>query len=123
MHVHALWTANVSQKWVKDNGRKRGLGYQAKVKHVADAQAATGYVTKYIGKSLGDDCPDGFRRVRVSRGWPDVPQPVTDMSGLNWEYITSETLLEGSMAWCDAHDIDMIDAQSGEMWDYEPVYS
>ena len=27
MHVHALWTANVSKRWLKDNARKRGLGY------------------------------------------------------------------------------------------------
>lgn len=122
MHVHALWTADVTQKWLKDNARKRGLGYQAKVKHVYDAQSASRYVTKYIGKSLGDDVPKGFRRIRVSQGWPDVPVPVTDMSGLNWEYLLSETSLEASMSWCDAHGIDMLDAKTGEMWDYEPVY-
>lgn len=123
MHVHALWTANVSQKWVKDNGRRRGLGYQAKVKHVADAQAASNYVTKYVGKSLGEDCPENFRRVRVSQGWPDIPLPITDMSGLKWEYVTSQMSLEASMSWCDAHDIDMIDAKDSGFWDYEPVYS
>lgn len=122
MHVHALWTANVTKKWLKDNARKRGLGYQAEVKHVTDAQQASRYVTKYIGKSLGDDVPDGFRRVRVSQGWPEIPVPVTDMSGLVWEYMVSETDLEINMSWCDAYHYDMVDAHTGETWDYEPVY-
>jgi len=67
MHVHALWSANVTKKWLKDNARKRGLGHQADVKHVLDSSAASRYVTKYVGKDLGTDLPDGFRRVRTHR--------------------------------------------------------
>ncbi len=122
MHVHALWTANVSQKWLKDNARKRGLGHQQKVIHVDSGIVAARYVTKYIGKDLGGDVPNNFRRVRVSQGWTDIPVPVTDHSGLKWEYVNSNGHLEMAMFWCTTHHIDMLDAKTGENWDYEAVY-
>jgi len=49
-------------------------------------------------------------------------QPFADQSGLSWEYVASQTMLESSMSWCDANDIDMYDAKTGELWDYEPVW-
>jgi hypothetical protein len=117
MHVHALWTAGVSQKWVKDNGRRRGLGYQAKVKHVENAQQAVRYVTKYVGKTLGGEVPQHFRRVRVSHGWPDIPLPVTPLVGLRWEYVGTNGALYVVLAECQAKHIDMIDLQTGEFFD------
>lgn len=117
MHVHALWTGDVSQKWLKDNGRKRGLGYQAKVKAVDSPSRAVSYVTKYVGKSLGTDVPKHFRRVRVSSGWPDIPAPVTPLVGLRWEYVNGNGALMVVMAECQAKRIDMIDLQTGEKWD------
>lgn len=117
MHVHALWTADVSQKWVKDNGRRRGLGYQAKVKHVKNARQAVSYVTKYIGKTLGDDVPKHFRRVRVSSGWPDIPVPTTPLVGLRWEYLSGNGALAAAMAECQVKHINMIDLKTGEYFD------
>lgn len=117
MHVHALWTANVTQKWLKDNARKRGLGYEAKIKHVTDAIQATRYVTKYVGKSLGEDVPQRTRRVTVSQGWPDIPDPKTEMNGLRWEYISGNGALAVVLAECQAKNIDLIDMQTGEFFD------
>src|SRR6185369_6375459 len=71
MHVHALWTAGVTQKWLKDAARRRGLGHQAKIIAIESDAKASNYMTKYVGKDLGDDVPEKFRRVRVSRFWPD----------------------------------------------------
>jgi hypothetical protein len=117
MHVHSLWNADVSKKWLKNNARRRGLGYMADVSHVLTPTYAVRYVTKYIGKSLGDDVPPHFRRVRVSRGWADIPAPVTENSGLRWEYIGSNGALELVYRECRAKHITLIDCATGEIFD------
>jgi len=117
MHIHALWTANVSQKWLKDNARKRGLGYQCKIKKVENAGQAVRYVTKYVGKSLGADVPQRTRRVIVSQGWPEVPAPNTPLNGLKWEYVNGNGVLAVVMRECQAKHIDMIDLETGEFFD------
>jgi hypothetical protein len=117
MHVHALWTANVTQKWVKDNARKRGLGYQAKVKTVSDAGKAVSYVGKYVGKSLGDDIPKRFRRVRVSQGWPKIPKPITNAAALRWEYVGTNGVLEMVYVEAKGKGYDIIDLETGEYFD------
>lgn len=121
LHVHALWTAGVTQRWLKSNSRTRGLGYQAKVKHVESANHAVRYVTKYIGKDLGDTVPKHFRRVRVSSGWPDIPAPITPLVGLRWEYVNGNGTLAVVMAECQAKHIDMIDLRTGEFYDAEDL--
>jgi len=117
MHVHALWNAGVSQKWLKDNARKRGLGYQCKIIHVASGGRAQQYVTKYIGKSLGADCPPKFRRVRVSNNWADIPQPATEHDGLRWEYVGTNGALQIVYDECQSKHIAMIDMKTGEKFD------
>ncbi len=117
MHIHALWTANVSQKWLKDNGRKRGLGYQAKVKKIESAGSAAKYVTKYVGKSLGAEVPKRTRRVIVSQGWPDVPAPETPMNGLRWEYVNGNGALSMVYHECEMKGFSLIDLQTGEFFD------
>jgi len=121
MHVHALWNAGVSKKWLKDNARARGFGYQAKRKPVVDATSAVRYVGKYVGKSLGEQVPKKFRRVRVSQGWPEIPMPVTPLVGLRWEYISGNGTLAVVMAECQAKHIDLIDLRTGEMYDAEDL--
>lgn len=121
MHIHAIWSAGVTQKWLKDACRSRGLGYQAKVIEIKDAIAAPKYVTKYIGKDLGEDVPKGFRRIRVSAGWKEIPKPNTQQSTLSWEYIDDDRMLDGLMRKCYADDFEIIDAKTKEFWDYEPA--
>jgi len=117
MHVHALWNAGVSQKWLKDNARKRGLGYQCKVIEISSGGGAQKYVIKYIGKNLGDDVPDHFRRVRVSQSWPDIPKPNTGDDTFRWEYVGTNGALQAIYDECQAKGIKLIDKETGEMFD------
>jgi hypothetical protein len=117
MHVHALWTAGISQKWLKDNARKRGLGFMADVRRVQTVQNATRYVTKYIGKDLGDEVPPHFRRVRVSRNWAEIPIPVTDVSDLEWCYVGSNGALSLMYERCRRESFDLIDLSTGAFFD------
>lgn len=117
MHVHALWTANVTQKWLKDNARKRGLGYQAKRKPVTNALTAVHYVGKYVGKSLGEGVPMRFRRVRVSQGWPKIPVPITTTIALRWEYVGTNGSLAMVYAEAQTKGFDLIDLETGAYFD------
>ena len=117
MHVHALWTANVTQKWLKDNSRKRGMGHQCKRSPVTDAIMAVRYVGKYVGKSLGEDVPKRFRRVRVSQGWPKVPSPVTPTIALKWEYCGTNGALEMVYQEAKSKHYAMIDLETGAYFD------
>jgi len=117
MHVHALWNAGVSKRWLKDNARKRGLGYQCEVIHVTGEGCAQKYITKYVGKSLGDFYAPHFRRVRVSRGWADVPLPNNELAALRWEHIGSNGALQVVYEECQAKNITLIDLESGQIFD------
>jgi len=117
MHVHALWNANVSQKWLKDNARKRGLGYKCEVSQVFAERSAYKYVTKYLGKNLDRDYPVRFRRVRCSNNWADIPKPATEHAELRWEYVGTNGALQVVYDECAAKHITMIDAKTGEIFD------
>lgn len=117
MHIHALWTATLTKKWLKDNARKRGLGYMADVSSVHSTSEAASYVTKYVGKDLGQDVPPRFRRVRVSAKWADVPKPVTDMSSLDWRYVGGNGALQTVYEFCGRGGYDLIDLGTGMYFD------
>lgn len=117
MHVHALWNAGVSQRWLKNNARKRGLGYENKVVHVDSSGHAHKYVVKYVGKDLGADVPARFRRVRVSQGWADVPKPNNALADLRWEHVGTNGALAAIYAECQAKKIALIDLATGEIFD------
>jgi hypothetical protein len=117
MHVHALWTANVSERWLKDNARKRGLGYKATISRVDNVSKAASYVTKYIGKDLGKDAPKHFRRVRVSRNFPAIPLPQTGLSAYEWFYIGGNGALKTEYEYAEKNGLTMIDVITGDVWD------
>jgi len=117
MHVHALWTADVTERWLKDNARKRGLGYKASVSCVENGDSAARYVSKYVGKMLGVEVPLHFRRVRPSRNWPEIPRPITEHSELTWEYVGTNGALQAVYSQCTREGIDLIDMKTGEMFD------
>jgi len=117
MHIHIIWNAGVTKRWLKDNARRRGLGYQVDVSHVTTWGSAVKYVTKYLSKNLGQEMPKRFRRVRVSQNWPDVPPPNTPASALKWEYITSNRALWVVLAECQEKRISIIDQKTGEYFD------
>jgi len=117
MHVHALWNAEVSKKWLKDNARRRGLGYQCEIRHISSAGRAAEYVTKYIGKSLDFEYPARFRRVRCSNDWVDIPKPATEHAELRWEYVGTNGALQIVYDECQSKHIAMIDQKTGEKFD------
>jgi len=117
MHVHCLWNAAVTQRWLKDNARKRGLGYQCKVIPISSAGGTSKYITKYVGKNLNSDYPVRFRRVRCSNDWVDLPQPTTQSDNLRWEYVGSNGALSILYDECQSKGIALIDQRTGEKFD------
>jgi len=117
MHVHGIWNAAVTQRWLKDNARKRGLGYQCKVVHITTERYASKYIAKYLGKSLGADYPARFRRVRCSNNWVDIPEPTTQSDDLRWEYVGTNGALQSVYDECQAKHITLIDQKTGGRFD------
>lgn len=117
MHVHALWNAGVSQRWLKDNARKRGLGYECKVIRIDNSGRAQKYVTKYVGKDIGAIHAVHFRRVRVSHGWADIPAPDNSLSALRWEHVGTNGALATIYRECEAKNITLIDFATGKIFD------
>jgi hypothetical protein len=117
LHFHGLWNGGKAERWLKDNARKRGLGYMVDVSHVIQPREAVGYVTKYIGKDLGEAVPSHFRRVRVSRQWIDIPKPLTAYAHLTWQYVGTNGELLAVYERCQSEHKDLIDVSTGEIFD------
>jgi hypothetical protein len=117
MHVHALWNANVKRRWLKDNARTRGLGFQCEISRCADEGRASEYVAKYVGKDIGAVSIPHFRRVRVSRGWPDIARPDNALAGLKWEHVGTNGALHGVYLECQSKHISLIDLETGALFD------
>lgn len=124
MHVHAIWTYPVKTRWLKDNCRACGLGYMALVgrrghrdEKIGSVDEVARYVAGYVGKSLGDDVPARFRRVRTSQGWPELAKPNSATEGLTWEYVSTNGQLNTVYARAKQGNFDMIDLRTGEIFD------
>lgn len=88
LHMHALCTWSLPERWWKDNARECGLGYMADHEKVRHPTGAGNYVTKYLSKSLTEiNWPTRFRRIRASRGWPKLPE-INDAE--NWRFTPLE---------------------------------
>jgi len=73
LHMHAIATWNLGNRFWKDKGRECGLGFMAEEEIARTPEGAAGYVSKYVSKQLGlDSWPRGFRHVRTSRDWPSL---------------------------------------------------
>lgn len=88
-HLHFLVDTNWSERWLKDNARGCGMGYQCEVHEVDNAGQVVGYIAKYFMKQLDDaengyQWPENLRRVSVSQAWPKLPQ-VADFSRFRWD--------------------------------------
>lgn len=121
MHVHIIWNAGVTKRWLKDNARKRGLGYQVDVQRITEWVHAVRYVTKYLSKTLGIDAHAHFRRVRVSQSWSEIPAPNTPQSALVWEFTRSEQVMYIWLEQCQRDRIQVVDAKTGQPFDAEGV--
>jgi hypothetical protein len=121
MHVHAIWDNPITQKDLKKAARARGLGHQCKVISIGDEstaiQTAMSYVTKYVGKSIGQDYPLRFKRVRVSANWTKLPIAESSTSSLNWDYISTNNQLQRLYMMSEIERLSLIDAKTGEIFD------
>jgi len=90
MHVHMVETAGLGTRWWKDNSRECGFGYMVEEEECSDGNAAF-YVVKYLGKQMSDNIPwpKRFRRVRVSREWPALPE-MERVVGWNWRVLVEK---------------------------------
>lgn len=71
-HFHII-TLNKAPTRLKDMAVHCGFGYQAQEVEI-NAGMAVSYVAKYASKA-DMAIPKHFRRVRVSRSWPRLPEP------------------------------------------------
>jgi len=60
-------------RWLHTNLSAVGLGYIYDLQELDSPELGAHYVTKYIGKGLNENFPSGFRRVRTSQHFPEVP--------------------------------------------------
>jgi hypothetical protein len=90
IHAHMIATTALAQRWWKDNAYTCGLGYMSDAQIVENTAKTGVYVGKYISKAVAETCwPDNFRRVRLSRGWPDLPPP-EPLPGWVYDAVRSE---------------------------------
>ena len=83
-HLHLLWNRKIGKRYLKDNARACGMGYQVHSVQSKNAGQAAGYCAKYLIKSFenADQYVKGMRRIEVSRDWAELPE-LTD-ENLSW---------------------------------------
>lgn len=97
-------TSNTSEKlveyedalrsdWLQEMVQKAGLGEQYDISAVRTVEAASRYVAKYMFKDsqFGAHFPKGWKRVRYSQNFPQLPQKKTDafvlLSRDDWNHL------------------------------------
>jgi len=75
-HFHIV-TFTKSPNRLKDRAHHAGFGYMA-TEQLIEGWRAAYYVSKYTSKQ-GAEMPKGFRRVRLSQKWPDLPGALYDV--------------------------------------------
>jgi len=77
-HLHGLIDSIVDMRWLKDNARECGMGYQVEIHEVDNAGQVAGYIAKYFLKSEHERAerqfPRGLRRIECSRTWLKLPE-------------------------------------------------
>ena len=90
VHVHAIMSHGVGERWLKDNSAYSGLGFMAESDPMKrdNIYFSIWYVTKYIGKGLGvPDWPRNYRRIRTSQMWPEFDEEENEQKlDLEWQY-------------------------------------
>lgn len=66
---HPASNAQSGSRWLKDNARQCGMGYQVRIERLdGHAGLVAAYVTKYITKSL-ERLPAGIRKIQTTQGF------------------------------------------------------
>jgi hypothetical protein len=91
VHWHMISSGNIKPRWLKDNARECGLGYETDSKQIRKASSAIGYVTKYISKAIYEvKWPDKLKRIRTSQKWPELPPENEEfVMDVDWYYYLS----------------------------------
>lgn len=113
-------------RWLKDNARACGLGYQGDVKELADKRKATNYIVKYMSKSVFSDAiPAGARRIQTSQKFPK-PEHLKRGTSEEWSVnrvgLTSYTVLSWIASGDHVHDADLKRALLSEDIDTSKFY-
>jgi len=74
-HFHIV-SLHKSPYRLKDLVHHQGFGYMA-TESLIEGKKAAYYVSKYTSKQ-GEEMPKGFRRVRLDRAWPRLPDPIPE---------------------------------------------
>jgi len=121
LHAHFLANTTEKKRWIKDNARNCGLGYEAEVESIESDGAAAAYVSKYIGKSLaaGGKLPAHFRRVRCSQNWTALADLVGQSDNYDWLVCNTTSSLWAATEQCQRDRRTMIDGRTGEYFDYQ----
>jgi len=91
LHWHGVINCDISTRWLKDNARACGLGFQCKSTQLENAIQGTNYAIKYISKSLtNEDYPPKMRRITYSQSFPHKPAPD---SSFEWQIPDAKTSL------------------------------
>jgi len=77
-HLHGLIDCVIGERWLRDNARGCGMGYEVEIHAVDNAGQVAGYIAKYFLKSefetgLKEPFPRGLRRIEVSHLWLKLP--------------------------------------------------
>lgn len=91
-HLHGLIDCVIPQRWLKDNARACGMGYQVEIHPVDNAGQVAGYIAKYFLKSADELFMTGtwvknLRRIEVSRSWIKLP----DLKNDEWQWMLAES--------------------------------
>lgn len=73
VHLHIITRTNLPSR-LNEYALHAGFGFQAR-NLLASGMNCAYYVAKYASKSL-PHAPRKFRRVRISRDWPRLPEPI-----------------------------------------------
>ncbi len=99
LHCHLLTSAHMETRWYKDNSASCGLGYIADEERLLSVARAAYYVSKYAAKQVGKEIwPKGYRRIRTSRSWPQLP-PFETGSAFETEILTKQSTVAGELDW------------------------
>lgn len=120
LHAHLLTSYSPTlRKWKTDLSNS-GFGHQTKIERVEHEGKAAGYISKYIGKSLGSTpLPEKFRRVRVSENWAKLPELHERSDAYNWLVCRSSSSLWAAVETCQQTKKTMVNMRTGEFFDYQ----
>jgi hypothetical protein len=112
-HLHGLVDRNWQERWLKDNARECGMGYQVDIHEVDNAGQVAGYIAKYFLKSEsivndGNPFPKNLRRIEVSRNWLELPK-MAEYERFQWTVFQTVEGARRNAAWLQKEGFRVVD--------------